>query len=404
MNTRVIGTLLSALLVIFAASYSIYTAARYFYSPYKTETVFQHTIADSYMTSIVAVRDEVLISGELSGQLVYICDDGDVLIPGMTIAETYESEEALVANAIADQYEREVELLEKAQSVSGKFLAADTLKTQINDAVGAIVDISSRQDLNTIAEKRDKLAMLMAQHLIITGRDSDFSDRIASLNSKKQEALSGFSQAVGTVKTPIGGYFCSVTDGYEDLLNSDFDSKSFEYFKDIIESGAENMQSAKSAVGRVQVGHNWYIAAILPKNQSDKLSLNGLVSVDFNLPECENIPATIYKTVQNENETLVILKTNRVNPQLITLRHANAEIKLRSYTGLRISPEAIRYDGQTEGVYVRQGDLISFKPIERVYTGENFIICSETSAIANSIKLFDEVIVEGTDLYDGKII
>lgn len=60
---RMTHLLLGTLLVILLASYSLYTAVRYFYSPYQTMTAFSYTVSDSYTGGAVAVRDEALLDG-----------------------------------------------------------------------------------------------------------------------------------------------------------------------------------------------------------------------------------------------------------------------------------------------------------------------------------------------------
>jgi hypothetical protein len=42
-----------------------------------------------------------------------------------------------------------------------------------------------------------------------------------------------------------------------------------------------------------------------------------------------------------------------------------------------VSVGAIRYEGQIEGVYVREGNLIVFKPIERIYSDGSFVLCAD---------------------------
>jgi drug/metabolite transporter (DMT)-like permease len=50
---------------------------------------------------------------------------------------------------------------------------------------------------------------------------------------------------------------------------------------------------------------------------------------------------------------VVFLKINYVNDQLISMRHADIEIRFKSFTGLKISIAALRYNGLVEGVYVK---------------------------------------------------
>ena len=53
--TDVIITLVLILFVIIYAGYQLFT---FLYSPYETETAFTYTVADSFSTSGILVRDE----------------------------------------------------------------------------------------------------------------------------------------------------------------------------------------------------------------------------------------------------------------------------------------------------------------------------------------------------------
>ena len=58
-------------------------------------------------------------------------------------------------------------------------------------------------------------------------------------------------------------------------------------------------------------------------------------------------------------------------------------------------------DGQI-GVYVTTGYDIRFKPIEVLYQGDGYQICNINYNAENGLNMFDQVVVKGTDLYDGK--
>ena len=63
-----------------------------------------------------------------------------------------------------------------------------------------------------------------------------------------------------------------------------------------------------------------------------------------------------------------------------------------------------------QGVYVLTGNIVTFKRLDVIYTGDDYVISKkiyDTVKDDNNIpyvKLYDEVIVEGKDLSDGKII
>jgi hypothetical protein len=144
------------------------------------------------------------------------------------------------------------------------------------------------------------------------------------------------SQSIEDIDTSIGGYFCSVVDGYEKLLTLNFDTLTADYCEDAIKNRLEP-DNYSSAVGRIQIGHDWYLAAVFSKEEADKFELNGLVTIDFNLPGCNDIQATVNKQIAGGDNVLIIFKINRINSQLIKLRLTDVTIRLKSYSGLKIA-------------------------------------------------------------------
>ncbi len=401
---RLIHILLGMMLVVLLASYSLYTAVRYFYSPYQTVTAFSYTISDSYSGNAVAIRDEQVLNDSFDGVLSYVCADGEVVIPGMTIAEVYADESDLSWQMLMDQYQSEIALLQEAQRTPEQFLTTDSLSAQINEALGHVIDGVSRGQIAGLTEQRNRLSLLMGKRQIATGREKDFSQRIAYLEEEYRYAAGQMSKSVQEIETQIGGYFCSGIDGYERILTLDFDHLTVEDYRRAINGTLKPEEL--SGVGKVQQGHDWYLGIAVAAEDLDRFSVGASVFLDFSLPNCTDIPGSVFQILQEEDggDGIVFLKTNYINEMLINMRRSDLTVRFKAYTGLRVPARALRYQGQTEGVYVKQGALITFKPIERVYTGEDFVLCSDASDVENPLRLFDEVVVEGVDLYDGKII
>lgn len=405
MSNRMFRFLLSGLLVLFAASYSIYTAVRYFYSPYQVETVFSYTVADSCRVRAVAVRDEALLTADVGGKLSYVCADGEVVIPGMIVAEVYSDQSSLQLQSLVERYESEIELLTQAQKTAPRYLGSETLDAKINDAAGEVVDSVARSELSDLPAARENLLQLLGRRLIATGRQKDFSSRISYLSTQEQYAKSQIAQTFKTVEAQTGGYFCSAVDGYETLLPADPDALSADVIERVANGTLPPEQSAPDVIGKVLRQHDWYLASVVEAGEAARFTPGAMVTLDFNMRACDNLPASVYAVREGgDGKTLVVFRTNRINEHLITMRVSAVSVRLRSFSGLRVSAKAIRYSGQTEGVYVKRGNLITFKPIERIYQSENFVLCSENSTAENPLALFDEVIVEGQDLYDGKIL
>ena len=62
-------------------------------------------------------------------------------------------------------------------------------------------------------------------------------------------------------------------------------------------------------------------------------------------------------------------------------------------------------DGQ-RGVYVKYGNLQRFLKIATLYENDSYILIPENGKIGtdNEVRLYDEIIVQGTNLQDGKLL
>ena len=69
------------------------------------------------------------------------------------------------------------------------------------------------------------------------------------------------SQSVQEIRTQTGGYFCSTLDGYETILTTDFERLSTEDYRRAINQTMK--PEAVSGIGKVQKGHNWYLAMVV---------------------------------------------------------------------------------------------------------------------------------------------
>ena len=80
------------------------------------------------------------------------------------------------------------------------------------------------------------------------------------------------------------------------------------------------------------------------------------------------------------------------------------KVVVNSYGGLRVSRKALRYNDEgAQGVYVIRGQSLAFKYVDVVYWGKDYVICSG-DVKDDYLMMYDQVVTEGKDLYDGKVI
>jgi hypothetical protein len=351
----------------------------------------------------VAIRDEQVLTSSQQGVFDYLCDDGEVILKNTTIANVYHTSEDLALQNFCNRCDEEIEVLQTAQAVAGQLLLTDSITSEINEAAGAIVDSVSHKNLDSLQAQRKRLQLLLSKKLVASGKQSDFSERIRELRAEKAEAQAQLSQAPASITSGLSGYFCSITDGYETLLPGDPSEMTAQDIRGMLD-GTTKALTYSNAVGKVQKDFRWNLVLLADKDHADSFVVGASVTLNFGVSDATAIPATVSDVREEDGETIVTLRCEYLNQYLIRVRVASIDVQFKSYTGLRIHKDAIRYIGQTEGVYVKSGNSVTFKPIERIYEDETYVLCSDSSNLENGLEQFDEVIVKGTDLYDGKIL
>ena len=76
----------------------------------------------------------------------------------------------------------------------------------------------------------------------------------------------------------------------------------------------------------------------------------------------------------------------------------------KEYSGLKIPKSALRVVDSKRGVYVLTGMQVKFVEVNIIYSADNYMLCEKQTDDEKSLRLYDDVIVKGKNLYDGKIV
>ena len=101
---------------------------------------------------------------------------------------------------------------------------------------------------------------------------------------------------------------------------------------------------------------------------------------------------------------VLTFRSSRTSSTCLLQRQQTAGIILTTYEGLCVNNEARRVVDGVTGVYVLSGMEMTFKPIEALYTTDAYTIVKWESNKPGALKLYDEIILSGKEIYDGKIV
>lgn len=365
----------------------------------RTETAIKYDISDTLScNAIVSMpQEEIVYSGGIAD---YVISSGDKVSAGAVLARIFETSEQAVLYKKALLVNEEISLLKNSQrSSAGINIAA--LLSQSSTSLYSIIDSIQSNNFSKIHSQKSLLQSAINKTNIATGEAANYEDRIALL-TQSYTALIDASGASQEIKAPKNGYFVSSSFCSKQLYNSSqLKDMSPQDLKAAAES--ESLAVESNILGHLVYDYRWecYIAT---NAQHGKKFIEGQ-NVYLTFTEISNfkIPATIASVEINESgdAAKITLSSSYMNRDIAAVQLAKVDITFKNkssdtFTGIRISKEALRIVNGEYGVYIKYGNLTQYRKISILFENDNYILCPLTyEKDKNEIKLYDEVIVEG---------
>ena len=379
------------LFMLLIAVFGIYLAIQFiiiFHRGYKTETAIAYTMADSISLQGVVSFDTVRVDG--SGDLGYLVSDGERVTNGTVLAECYTDDSQGLLRERLDRLGRTIDLLSKSQNSSGSDLSLLTSQT--------------RQALYNLLDKLDTAQNRMQ---VNTDQTEGFTQTIQVLQTE-YDGIKAQLDTLQTITAATNGYFSSVSASPTIVTDAaQLDAATPAELNELLQNGFP-AADATNCAGQIATGFSWKFYAVCDLATADRL--DGISSVKISVPGKQNTPlsATVQELTRDEDTGLakLVVSCQTVNAEILSFGVETAQIDLKTYEGIRIDKAALHIvDGQ-RGVYVKYGNLQRFLKIETLYEDENYILIPDNGKLGtdNEVRLYDEIIVQGTNLQDGKLL
>ena len=432
----VLAGVLAAFLLL-AACYVGYQALHILFPQNVYETALPATVSDNVEADGVLLFDEVYVPG--SGTLGYLAADGERVSAGTAVAEIYSDASQAVLRQQLTQLTEQIDLLQRSQNTTS--LQLDAL---LRERSAALYDMMDELDAGAYDEVSSGAnAYLLAQNKlwIATGDSANFTDQVTAL--QRPERLSGIQKPGGgrvrrhrghhhtQITAPQTGYFVRASSsgrlnaGADDILAQDPAQ-----LKAYLDSNPT--LPLDGCAGKIVSGFTWRYVGVCSAEQGQKLlgqngkPLSSSVQIRFPGQTDRSFKATVSEVTIDEEQGLArfVLTCNVINGDVLCLNHAAARISVGESTGLRIPASAVHYlkedgtEAETQGenyipgVYVKYGNIARFCKIDPVdndhplVTDGDYILVlpKGTDGSVSQVRLYDEIIVSGQNLYDGKLL
>jgi len=393
---------LSALLGLLLIAYLCYHVLVVPYQSIETEQAVSYTARDTIEAEqAYIIRTETVVESDAKGSYRYAIGNGQRVASGSVIADVYHSDNVVQSLAKIDDLDRQIKNLESLSNYStGVVVDISQLNEQAHNSLVTLLNSVQQGNFTDCRNKAQDLLSVINRRQTITGQSADFSSLISSLKVQRENLATAIGKPLGSIKAPCAGYFVSSVDGYENAFNiEDIDSLTPEMLKNI-----KKEQPKENAVGKVVSDVNWYIAVAISFEQALQFAPGDKVDVDISTSEVVAVPAKVLqvnKSVQSD-EAVLILSCSYMSSELSALRTPSVSVVLHTYDGLRVSDKAIRVNDGKKGVYTSNGTSIEFVPVKVLYTGNGYVVCQQADPMKKGLHIYDDVVVKGKNLYDGK--
>lgn len=398
--TKIIAVILSVIVI----AYMTYNAFAYTYSPVSTERLTEEaSIERTFDFKGFVLRDETAVSSQSGGTSISLAVDGTRVAKGDCIAiSCANNDDASVytrLKAAKEEYNRLV-TLNNQNGVNE--LSSEKLNDEIQTAYGDILNKIFQNDFSTVSKSVEEFNNKSATRQIMSEGSIDLSDAITTLK-EEIDSLEGKNVKYTEVEAPASGYYINNLDGYETTLNyAEADKLTIEQIEKAVE--AEPSEAA-SASGKLVSSYLWYLAGVVDTKHTKSFPVGKNIIVNFPDEGLENVSMKVESAEAVSGKLKVILSSTLMNETLANMRIENVEIVEQSYSGYKIPSNAIRFDKENNsGVYVLRGKIISFIEVEILYSQEEYVIVSASRTGGRGLKLYDDVVIKGRDVYDGKVI
>lgn len=398
--TTVIIVTLSVFIILVAVG-QIFFANR---GELTTENALVYDIEEEVPFEGVYLRDETLIYSSGTGILSYEQEDGSKVGKSSVIARRYKSDTDAAYLREIGLLERQIAVLESAERLIGTDNSQlEAISVQINESHSDMIADIINGDLIAAADKQNDLLEAMCKREITLKESEGYTAKKQSLNNRISQLNALISGGVQDVAAGGAGYFVSAVDGYEGEFGFSSAESLTEDMINKVVADPDKPHDA-NAIGKLIADYHWRVAAVI--ETENMFGIYEGSEVTLRVGSGSYIIEADVVSVKDcgDNKAIYVFECDRLNSAVTAGRTAHFKLIVNSHGGLRVSRKALRYNDKDErGVFIVRGQNLMFKKVNVIYWGEDYVICSQEQD-DDYLKLYDRIVTEGKDLYDGKVV
>lgn len=352
-------------------------------------------------------RDETVLTSHYTGLVSYEAESGRKVGQGQTLATVY-AEGGYLEKEQLRYLDHRIEILEESYGSGLSTLDMGEVKEDVSESYGTIVKILASGDVGGLSYEADRFLVLLNQmNGLSLGDDDQGLQTWNQLSALREELLqnSGGSQ---TYAAEQSGYFYSEADGYESYFTLQAaEELTGDSFYQLITREPEAI--SEGTYGKISYSSEWIL--VLPIDLADQkyFEAGQTYSGTFEKNNQTELPLTLEKIIEapEHGSALLLFKTDRLPDQFSFDRCQNVRLEVAQISGIYVPKNVAERREGFRGVYVLRGSVVYFRYIDVVYEGSDYYLVKEgieDDGERTYLKVNDQIILNGKNLFDGRIM
>ena len=411
MKKRTWINIICTVLVVAAFVYLLHDAVRVNRDLYDTETADEAVEQEKLDLKAFIVRDEEYINEKTTGTVVPLIRDGMRVASGDAVARVCNSaEDAADMSALIEAKESLERYQELSEQTELNALDMEKLNKSIDACYTELLKTAANGDFSELDNNIEEMENKLASKQILKDGTINLTEKFNKLNSQIQ-ALEAKKINTADVAAPLSGYYISNLDGYEGAM--DYDKISELTVGEVEKLFEKEPADVSGRMGKIVGSYKWYLVTTLESKYALLMDIGDSMKINMPYYGFRDVAVKVESISPEQNgKVAVAFSCDMMNETYANMRIEDIELVFKEYTGYKINSSSIRREKDSKGneidvVYILRGDIMNVRKIEIIYDAGDYVLVSEETEASNGyrpIKRYDEVIVKGRNLSDGKSI
>ena len=396
------GKIIAFVAIVMLIVYLVLQLSNFLSKDVKIASLRDYVLEDTIPAKMLIYKDETVIESGISGGCDYLVANGQKVSVNEKVAYIYKNLDSPELLNNVRNLELQIDSYnDMIDSESAFDYDVKKLDASIDENINSILDVVDKGNIPDLSKDLSELKKLLHKRGLIDGNTVDVSATIQELQNQLNSVINQNSGSMATITAKTSGFFCTDYDGLEGMAPLSISKNmSVERFENILDMKTTT-QAPSGYVGTVVTGFEWTGAFEIPAEY--EINKDDFIKIRLSDYSDEAFYIQVDSVSASKGGNKIVTVSSKDHLDILTLsRIQNMEVIEQVYTGYRVSRDAIKTVDSKTGVFVLKGQILSFQPVEIVYSGEDFVII--TAADGGVVYSNDDVVLSGKNLYDGKVV